>query len=124
MGDLTFEQISDGREPDMWMRAHVGLARQVRRKRERAYVVEEDERPDHAPLGKGQDSPDLEQADAAAARGNDEREHGLPRLSFAGLDIASRVYPTCDARYTASQTGLTFSNPSTREDGCAGQARA
>ena len=71
----------------MRVRAHVSLARQVRRKRERSHVVEEDERPDHPPLGKRQDPPDLEKADAAAARGNDEREHGLPRV-IAGLDPA------------------------------------
>jgi hypothetical protein len=50
-------------------------------------MVEKNERPDHAPLGKWQDTPNFQQPDAAPARGNDEGEHGC-HLVTAGLDPA------------------------------------
>ena len=60
MHDLAGEQIGDGRQSNMRMRAHIGAARKTGRKINRAHVIEEDERPDHAPLGEGQHAADLE----------------------------------------------------------------
>ena len=44
----------------MRVRPHVRLAGQVGRQVHRAGVIEEDERPDHAPLPKRQDASDVE----------------------------------------------------------------
>ena len=49
------------------------------RKFDRAHVVEEDERPHHAPLCGGQDAADLESAEIAASLLDDEIDHGHRR---------------------------------------------
>jgi hypothetical protein len=38
-------------------------------------MIEEDERPHHPPLCKGQDAPDFQETDTAVARGNDQGQH-------------------------------------------------
>ena len=52
------EKIGDGGEPDMGMRPHVDAA--AWREIHRAEIIEEDEGPDAAPFGIGQDSIDDE----------------------------------------------------------------
>ena len=44
MQDAAFEQVRDGRKPDMRMRTHVDAA--SRREIRRPHVIEKDERPD------------------------------------------------------------------------------
>src|SRR3546814_20604965 len=55
MVDRAFEKIGDGREVDMWVRAHVHALPDVEMRR--AELVDEDEGPDHRPrlVGQGPD---------------------------------------------------------------------
>ena len=76
MHDLAVEQIGDGRQPDVRMRPHVDRARNARREIDRTHVIEEDERPDHAPLRERQHASDLEAAEVAAPLFDDELDHG------------------------------------------------
>ena len=55
------------RQADVRMRPHVDAARNARRETHRAEMVEEDERPDHPPLGEGKHAADVESAEVAAA---------------------------------------------------------
>ena len=57
MHDPAGEEIGHRRQADMRVRAHIGAARHVRGKADRPDMVEEDERPDHPPLGKGRTRP-------------------------------------------------------------------
>ena len=75
MHDLAGEQIGDGREPDMRMRPHVDALAGAEFRR--AHVVEEDERPDHAALRRGQRAADREAAEVAGARD----DHALDRVA-------------------------------------------
>ena len=59
----------------MRMRPHVDIARNARRKIHRPHVVEEDERPDHAALGKRQHAADLEPAETFHPAIDDDIEH-------------------------------------------------
>ena len=62
----------------MGMRAHVDAAVDARRQVERADMVEEDERPHHAPLGERQHAADLETAaQVAAPLLDDHVNHGF-----------------------------------------------
>jgi hypothetical protein len=61
--DLPGEEIGDSREPDMRMGANIGFARQTFGQVDGPHVVEENERSDHAALGKRQDPPDFEAAE-------------------------------------------------------------
>src|SRR6185312_13006924 len=58
MHDLALEKIGHGGEADMWMRPDI----EARALREdgRAHMIEKDERPESAALGKGQQPPHLE----------------------------------------------------------------
>src|SRR5581483_7323292 len=123
-------QIGDGGEPDMRMRANVGLARHLRRKLQRTHVIEEYERAHHAPLSERQDAPDFQEADAARTRGDDEGEHGISIVSLPGLTrqsimqekIGSRVKPAHDEVYAHGSPDRGLSPFSRR--GLAGAARA
>src|SRR5262249_6882955 len=64
--DLAVEQIAHRGEPDVRMRPHVDAL--ARAKLGRPEMVEEDERPDHAPLGRGQRAPHGEIAKVDRAR--------------------------------------------------------
>ena len=64
--DLAFEEVSDRREPDVRMRAHGDAV--VRRKHGGPHVIEEHERPHHAPFRRGQYAANVEFAEAAHAR--------------------------------------------------------
>ena len=68
VGDLAVEQIGDGGEADVRVRAHVDAARDAGRELDRPHVVEEHERPDHPVLREGQHPPHLEPAQIAAPR--------------------------------------------------------
>jgi hypothetical protein len=54
------EQMGDSGEPDVRMRPHIGSL--PRQHLGRPYLVEEDERPCHLPLGRGQRAAHLETA--------------------------------------------------------------
>ncbi len=64
--DLAFEKVRDRREPDVRMRAHGDTV--ARRKHGGPHVIEEHERPDHAPFRRRQHAADVELAEAAHAR--------------------------------------------------------
>ena len=67
MDDLAVEQIGDGGEPDMRMRAHIepGAGAEF----SRAHLIEEDEWPDHAGARRGQGAPHLEAVPRSTVRG-------------------------------------------------------
>ena len=81
MGDASFEQISDGREPDMRMRAHIHAA--AGNELHRPHLVEEDEGPDHlAPAMRQGPAHGKAVAEIAHARNHDQLER------IAGMLIA------------------------------------
>ena len=91
MLDRAVEQIGDGRQVDVRMRAHVHplTGRQVRR----THLVEEDERPDHRPLPGRQGAVDLEPAQVVGHRQDrlqDQIVLGHAASSFTCSSIASR----------------------------------
>ena len=97
MHDLAFEQVGDGRQADVRMRPHIDGTRNPRLETNRAEVVEEDERPDHPPLGERQHASDFEAAKVAAALVDDELDHQcLP---------AGTKHPPTLAPLTAPQGG-------------------
>ena len=83
MHDLALEQIADGGEADMGMRAHIDFARDSCGQVHRTEMVEKDERPDVAPLRERQDAGDLEPAKVFAPRLDDEFDHGTLGWLFA-----------------------------------------
>ena len=94
MEDLAFEQIGDGGEVDVRMRAHVeALARFEAR---RAELVPEDERPDHALLDRRQRAAHHEIVAEVARLGGDGRHHrpafghDVGLLFVAGSDAHGR----------------------------------
>src|SRR6185369_5068443 len=82
MDDFAVEEIGHGRKPDVRMRAHVDRARNAGREIDRSDVIEEHERPDHAPLMPGQDATDLEAAEVASSRIDDELDHSSSSASL------------------------------------------
>ena len=86
MPDLAVEEIRDRRQPNVWMRPHVHALGNAGRKIHGPDVIEEDERPYHAPLLERQNATHFESAEIAAALVDDELEHGMaPRLNCATL---------------------------------------
>src|SRR4029077_9039463 len=72
----------------MRMRAHIDGTRNARRHVERPHMIEEDERPDHPPLGGGEDTPDVKPAEVAAPLRDYHFNHvgsSRVRLSFVRL---------------------------------------
>jgi hypothetical protein len=67
MHDLAREQVRDGREPDVRMRAHVHGLRDAGWEGHRPDVIEEDERADHVAAREGQHAADFEAAEVTAA---------------------------------------------------------
>ena len=61
MLDSAIEEICNRREADMRMRPHIETS--ACEELTRPHLIEEDERPDHLPLPRGQGAPDLEAAD-------------------------------------------------------------
>ena len=86
MEDLALEQIGDGRQPDVGMRAHVDAAGQ--QELGRPHLVEEDERADHLPRRRRQRAPHLEAAEIARAW-HDDMLDGIARLRIAGRRIVA-----------------------------------
>jgi hypothetical protein len=80
VGHLALEQIGEGGEPDMRMRADVDVAREPRGELRRPHVVEEDERPDHSMAMIGQHPTHLEPAEIPTTLVDDEFDHGCLRL--------------------------------------------
>ena len=91
--DLACEQIGDGRQADVRMRTHIGLARQTGRKVLGAHTIEKDVGPDHAALGERQHAADLEAAKVPVALLDDEFDHGCPPRC---LGILTFSRPTAD----------------------------
>ena len=92
------EQIGDGREPDMRVRAHVHAL--PGHELHRAQLVEEDERPDHLPLAVRQRAADLEAAEVARARHDDEFERVAGALvaedgSLVGIQLMGSPSDNC-----------------------------
>ena len=81
MHDAAVEQIGDGREPDVRMRAHVHAV--AGDELHRPHLVEEDERPDHLPLAVRQGSAN-EKAVTEITRAR--HDHEIERV--AGLLVA------------------------------------
>jgi len=75
VGDLAVEQIGQGRDADVRVRAHVDRLGDAGGHVHRAHVVEEDEGADRATLGEGQDAADLKAAEILAALVDDEFDH-------------------------------------------------
>src|SRR4029078_4476672 len=83
MHDLALEQIRERGQADVRMRAHVDAARNAGRELDRSEVIEEDEPPDTAPLAEQEHASHGEAAEVAAARIDDEFDHGgLRRALF------------------------------------------
>jgi hypothetical protein len=79
VGDAAGEEIAHGGEPDVGVRADVGLAHSLRRQGQRAGVVEEDERANHPPVAEGKDPGDGEPPAEFGPAGVDrDLGHGLP----------------------------------------------
>ena len=86
--DLAVEEIGDGGEPDMGVRAHVHAL--AEKELGRAHLVPEDERPNHlAPRG-GQRAAHLEAAEIAGA-GHDHRLDGVAGKRVARIRVVGRV---------------------------------
>ncbi len=68
MRDLAVEEVRDRRQADVRMRPHIGRARHRSGEFERPKVIEEDERADHATLRERQHAADLEAAEIARPR--------------------------------------------------------
>jgi len=81
--DLAREQVRDGRQVDVRVRAdvHALPGRQARR----SEVIEEHERPDRAVARRRQQPPHDEPAQIAVARRQDRFDLGLDRLGDGGL---------------------------------------
>jgi hypothetical protein len=75
VGDLALKQIGHGGEADMGVRAHIGIARHMRRQIERTHMVEKNKGTDHAALGERQHAADLQRAQAAPPRFDHHVEH-------------------------------------------------
>ena len=81
MGDTAFEQISDGREPDMRMRADIHAA--PGHELHRAHLIEKDEGPDHlAPAMRQGPAHGKAVAEIAHARNHDQLER-IARMLIA-----------------------------------------
>ena len=84
--DLALEQVGDGGEADMRVRAHVEAA--SGEELAGAHLVEEDERADHLALARRQGAADLEAAEVVRARQQDEFDRawqGVARCVFGRL---------------------------------------
>src|SRR3954464_9164737 len=106
MHDLAVEQIGDRRKPDVRMRPHVDpLAGMEFR---RAEMVEENERPDHAPLGMRKRAAHREMADVDAAR-YDNKIDGVSRARITRRRIFSgkeaHVFPSSDTAFFFTPSG-------------------
>jgi len=75
VGDLAVEQIGQGRDADVRVRAHVHGLGNAGGHVHGAHVVEEDKRTDRATLGERQDAADLKAAEILAALVDDEFDH-------------------------------------------------
>ena len=84
MHDLAVEQVGDGGQPDMRMRAHVDAV--ADEELGRAHLVEEDEGPDHLPPGRRQRAAHREAAEIAGAR-HDDLLDGIASAMIARLRI-------------------------------------
>ena len=84
MHDLALEQIGDGREPDVGMRAHVDTG--ADQELGRAHLIEEDERSDHLLARCGQRAAHLEAAEVAGTR-HDHLLDGVAGEGIAGLGV-------------------------------------
>src|SRR5690606_12636718 len=73
--DFPIEQVSDGRQPDVRVRPHVGLSWETWRQFLGSHSVEENIGADHAAPGKGQNTTDLKAAQVAGALRDDEFDH-------------------------------------------------
>ena len=84
MHDLAVEQIGDGREPDVGMRAHVDT--RADQELGRPHLIEEDERSDHLLAGRGQRAAHGEAAEVAGAR-HDHLLDGIAGARIAGHGV-------------------------------------
>ena len=87
MHDLAIEQVGDGGEPDVRMRAHVDAG--ADEKLGGAHLVEEDEGADHLAACRGQRTAHREAAEVAGARHDDLLE-GVAGAMVARLRIFGR----------------------------------
>src|SRR5690606_33406687 len=83
--NLAVEQVGDGRQPDVRVRAHVRLGRQAGREILRAHAVEEDEGSDHAALRERQHTAHFEAAEIAAALLDDELDQRVSPILWRAL---------------------------------------
>ena len=102
MLDRAVEQISDRREIDVRMRAHVHAL--SGRKPRRAELVDEDEGPHHGPLAGRKRAVHLEIAEVVGDRG-----YGLKK---GGLDGGHHCSPGAVARIDNAWTRLSMRSPS------------
>src|SRR5436190_21530331 len=77
MHDLAIEQVGDRRQADVRMGPDVDAARYARLEANRPEMIEEDERPHHAPLAERQHASHLESAEVAGACVDDEIDHDI-----------------------------------------------
>ena len=78
------EEVGDGRQADVRMRAHVDAL--ARRQFRRTELVEKDEGSDHAPLGIGQNAFHAETAEVARARLYHQINHSMVDGALIGHD--------------------------------------
>src|SRR3546814_12348362 len=108
MVDRAFEKIGDGREVDMWVRAHVHALPDVEMRR--AELVDEDEGPDHRPRLVGQGPPHLERAEIVGRGGYDVNGSVQPwqrEPRHHGFDVAGAQRRLGVAHYTPPIAGPT-----------------
>ena len=88
MEHLALEQVGDGGEPDVRVRAHVDAV--ADQELGRAHLVEEDEGPDHLLLRGGQRAAHLEAAEVAGTR-HDHVLDGVAGVRVARYGIVGRL---------------------------------
>src|SRR3546814_6042044 len=79
------EQIADGGEPDMRMRSDIGVAKLIGRQMQRTGMIEEDERPDHAALPKGQN-----ELDGQRSEEHTSEPQSLMRITYAVFSLKKK----------------------------------
>jgi hypothetical protein len=110
MDDLPLEEIGDGREPDVWMRADLDAL--TGRKNRGADVIEERERTNHSPLARRQQATSHKSSQISLSRRNDK----LDRSRGARTFNVFRSYVTHGGNLSeSSQVGTFVRLSATRE---------
>ncbi len=113
MVDRALEQIGDGRQVDMRVRAHVHPLPDVEMRG--AELVDEDEGANHRPRLVGQRAADVERADIVGRGGDDGRGH-QPSLSSVFFVFSVSTLPVFSVEVGSSNS--TWHSPSSASGQC------